>query len=61
MFELIGNVVLWLVGLIASFYIPVILTMLRPGGLEVIALSMYSGIVGVALYITVSLIYFAAT
>lgn len=61
MLELIGMLAIWLAGLGASFYIPLVLTLRRGGGLEIIALSLHVGAACVAVYIVASMIYLAAT
>ena len=59
--EIVGLFTLWLVGLAASFYGPLLLCMLKPGGLEVLAISFRAACAGAVLYVMVSMIYFAAT
>ncbi len=59
--EIVGLTALWLIGLAASFYVPAILCMLRPGGLEVLAMGWRMACISAALYVMASMIYFAAT
>lgn len=59
--EIIGVLALWLLGAVASFYLPAIIMLRRPGGLEVMAASIYVGGACLALYLVASMIYFAAT
>jgi hypothetical protein len=61
MFEIVGMVAAWLIGLAASFYVPCLIILRRPGGLETIGAAIYIGGGCAALYVAGSLIYFAAT
>jgi len=59
--EIVGATGLWLVGAVAPFYVPALLVLRRPGGLELFPVSIYIGGGCCATYIVASMIYFIAT
>jgi len=62
MFEFIGMLAVWLIGLAGFVGIPALLTLkFASGGLEVIFLAAWAAGIGGVLYIAASLLYFALT
>lgn len=62
MFEIIGMLAVWLVGAVASVYIPALLVMaFMRGGLETMAVAVWAGKICLVIYLMGSMAYFAAT
>ncbi|AMO44188.1 hypothetical protein DSS3P8_130 [Roseobacter phage DSS3P8] len=63
MFEIIGIFAVWVIGLVASFYVPLIAVMQlnRTEGLAGLAYGVFAAKACTAIYLAATIIYFIAT